>query len=49
MGHSDVVRRAYLDRNWTGKVAREELLSKMIHIRETRPNIAPRLSKTALI
>ena len=31
------------------KVAREELLNKMIHIRETRPNVAPRLSKTALL
>ena len=29
------------------KVAREELLSKMIHIRETRPNVATRLSKNS--
>ena len=29
------------------KVAREELLNKMIHIRETRPNVAPRLNKNS--
>ena len=35
----------YLDGNWKDKEVREELLSKMIHIRETRPITEPRSRK----
>ena len=43
MGHSCGIRRAY--RNWTGGEEGENVLSKMVHIGEERPNSEPKLCK----
>ena len=43
MGHSGGIRRAY--RNWTGGEEGENVLSKMVHIGEERPNSEPKLCK----
>ena len=43
MGHSGGIWRSY--RNWTGGEEGENVLSKMVHIGEERPNSEPKLCK----